>query len=1194
MKQLKLLVLLLLISPGMAFALGLGNLDIESGLNEPFAGRIELLSATLDELDSLTVGLADQQAFNRAGIERPFLLSRLKFTLQRPEEGTSYILVQSQVPILEPFLNFLVEVSWARGRLFREYTVLLDPPLYDPEVNIKKTISAAPVPAEIAASLPADTKLLDDPEHQVVYTDAFDEGTDVAPAIAYDGGDYGPTQSPDTLWGIASAARPDGVSINRMMLALLRTNPNAFIDGNINGLKRGQILSMPTDSELTRLSNTEVLAEINSQHALWGDIKNTVTTQVAERPAGSSGSETPAEQAAATVATINEPESELKLVAASTVGNDGNDQAIDGGAAADSTASAELTLAQESIQALTQENVELTDRLQESEILLEDLKRLIALKDDELASLQSQFAQQAAMAEEAAEAVEQAAMAEEAAEAVEPAAMAEEAAEAVEPATMAEEAVEADEPAVMTEEAAEAVEQATMAEEAVEAVDPAVMTEETEQELITEDAAEGAQPEVGAEDATEEVVEESLPAATGIMGMVNTYLTPIKNIVTGNSMIVKIAGGATLLVIIIALIVKKFRQESAEVLELDTRAMSEFSDAQSDAGNQPGIDVEYADQSSASASYLGEGESEAITDVPKAATESLSTEDNTPVPDFDEEQDPLQEVNTYLAFEQFGQAEEFVRNVIERSPDNPEGHIKLLEVFYTSGNKQAYEEAAHTLHDLVSGQGEYWNMAVAMWAEMSPNRALFEEGADEPEDTAEAAVTGVGIVDIATDDQDDNSNLDFDIGLGEEESVVALDSSDESRESDEEALLDMTVTTDLDGDASLNMETGAATESDGGTIEFEMTDSEEDIAGANDQDNVIEFDTASINSSAPETDSGTATFDLDMEDESNEISLDVSDGDVTEDEVALDLSDTGTDEVPLDLSDTGEEEISLDLSDTGTDEVALDLSDTGEEEMSLDLSDTGTDEVALDLTDTSEEEMSLDLSDTGTDEVALDLTDTGEEEMSLDLSDTGTDEVALDLTDTSEEEMSLDLSDTGTDEVALDLTDTSEEEMSLDLTDTSEEEMSLDLSDIGTDEVALDLPEPGEEEMSLDLADTKENEPSLDASDSDDDEIDFDFNLDEDGEDASEDADFEKTIVLPKSESVAESNEDGDETTVFVPRSATPDEQSLEDEIATKLDLAKAYVELDDKNSAKSILDEVIAEGNAEQKKQAEALLSRV
>ena len=94
----------------------------------------------------------------------------------------------------------------------------------------------------------------------------------------------------------------------------------------------------------------------------------------------------------------------------------------------------------------------------------------------------------------------------------------------------------------------------------------------------------------------------------------------------------------------------------------------------------------------------------------------------------------MQEVNTYLAFEQFDQAEEFVRNAINDAPENAEYHTKLLEVFYTSGNKKSYEEEAKSLHDKFGEANEHWNMAVAMWSEMSPNRALFEEGADDEDD----------------------------------------------------------------------------------------------------------------------------------------------------------------------------------------------------------------------------------------------------------------------------------------------------------------------------------------------------------------------------------------------------------------------------------------------------------------------------
>ena len=130
MKRKIYLVIMLALMPGLVNALGLGNLDLNSALNEPFDARIKLLSATADELDSLKVGLADSEAFARAKVDRPFLLSKLRFSLHRAvDDGPDYIRVFSQDPIREPFLNFLVEVSWSNGRLFREYTVLLDPPM---------------------------------------------------------------------------------------------------------------------------------------------------------------------------------------------------------------------------------------------------------------------------------------------------------------------------------------------------------------------------------------------------------------------------------------------------------------------------------------------------------------------------------------------------------------------------------------------------------------------------------------------------------------------------------------------------------------------------------------------------------------------------------------------------------------------------------------------------------------------------------------------------------------------------------------------------------------------------------------------------------------------------------------------------------------------------------------------------------
>ena len=110
-------------------------------------------------------------------------------------------------------------------------------------------------------------------------------------------------------------------------------------------------------------------------------------------------------------------------------------------------------------------------------------------------------------------------------------------------------------------------------------------------------------------------------------------------------------------------------------------------------------------------------------------------------------------------------------------------------------------------------------------------------------------------------------------------------------------------------------------------------------------------------------------------------------------------------------------------------------------------------------------------------------------------------------------------------------------------------------------------------------------------------DMDFDLSLDEPAEDSADseiDLDLDGTVEIPKSTVVEDDDDEEEDHTVFVPRAAQPEEQSLEDEIATKLDLAKAYVELGDKDSAKAILDEVMADGNDEQRKQAEDLLGQI
>src|SRR3984957_13828498 len=138
-----------------SFALGLGEIHLNSALNEPMNAEIDLIAVSPDELAALRAALAPREAFTRYGIDRPPFLSTLTFKVAKSKDGRDVLLVRSTDAIPEPFVTFLVEVNWARGRLMREYTVLLDPPVYTPGETAS---SAAPVAAATTAAAPSTAR----------------------------------------------------------------------------------------------------------------------------------------------------------------------------------------------------------------------------------------------------------------------------------------------------------------------------------------------------------------------------------------------------------------------------------------------------------------------------------------------------------------------------------------------------------------------------------------------------------------------------------------------------------------------------------------------------------------------------------------------------------------------------------------------------------------------------------------------------------------------------------------------------------------------------------------------------------------------------------------------------------------------------------------------------------------------------
>ena len=1020
MKQLfrALVVAVLLAAVGPVGALGLGELEKNSALNERFNGRIPLVSVSADEISTLQVGLADESAFERADVVYSPVLRDLKFELVEPKSGPDYIQITSNDPIREPFLNFLVELNWASGRIFREYTVLLDPPLYDPQQRAASTSTAStPAQESPAASVSQEG-------HQVNYPeDTAPRQRPVSPASAYSGGDYGPTRSGDTLWSIANEMKPASVTTHQMMLALLRANPDAFIGNNINGLKRGAILEMPDRQQMNAVNQSEALAQVKNQHGLWDGARQAMAAEPGQRADTTTAAPT-TEPSAGMSETGGESGSRLELV-----GTEEGATGQTGDTEGSGQTAEKLAVANENLESLRQENAELKDRLAQNEALIEDLKRLIALKNDELASLQGRTAEEAAGTESA------------------PAGMVD-MVEGVnypngDPSQFMNETTGDDEllpgPVPPDEPLSHTVNRPA------DAGTPATTTDATGDETAGQAAGEGekADTEPAQTAPSEPAQPAQQPAADsgGIVAMLMGYAATARTFLLNNLMIV----GAVLLAIIVLLAGSTYMRRRQTQLEEEADAAiasGTFPDFNAgDAADQTSFDndAESATELNAAAATAADDATE-ISTGSGAETSDEGDEDLFVVPQGEQEpqysadeddEDPLAEVNVLMAYEHFDQAESFVRNALKSDPNNVEYQAKLLEVFYAAGNKKKYEEAASDLRDMTGGQGEHWDMAVAMWQEMSPNRALFEGGGDEEDEQAADSTGGGGIVDItgdtaggssAQETSDTGGGLDFD--LGDSTGGGSGDTSDASSEmlditASEEAsgnddMLDLTAAESSSGDDDMLDVTSAASQVDDDDTMLDMTaagsteaESEEQSGSRDSEDDSFEFSLGDDDQNDSDlldvTQSGSVDSNEDLldvtsggqasqssadeDDNSLDFSLDMDSGSNNElDSEAMTAPDTATEDDASTMA-APETEFDLDSGESGStgDEVAesSDDSDNGFD-FDLDIGDSGNaaDEQAASGSDDSKSdtddsfEMDLEIQD---DSDSNDLDEIGDE-----------------------------------------------------------------------------------------------------------------------------------------------------------------------------------------------------------------------
>ncbi len=339
------------------YAQGLGEITVDSALNQPLQAHIALLDVSKLDESQIKVALATEAEFTLAHVSRSPNLSQLRFKVEMQKDGTGRILISSTDDIAEPFLDLLVGVTWPNGRTLREYTLLLDLP------NNKATTSKANAAVAGSASRASASPSAAIKEYEV--------------------------QKGDTLYQIAEQTRPSaGVGVQQMMVAIQRANEDSFVNNNVNRIMTGKVLRIPRQDEIALIDQEAAVAQINQQNQELG----AQPLAVNDSP-GAKGA--PARD-------------ELTLLSGDQDANGGGSKDLD---ATIKSLQNQLMLSEESLDRSKLENLELTNRLSAVQEQIDLLQNIIAIEDERIAQLQKQLSSQSAATKDALASVESAAQA---------------------------------------------------------------------------------------------------------------------------------------------------------------------------------------------------------------------------------------------------------------------------------------------------------------------------------------------------------------------------------------------------------------------------------------------------------------------------------------------------------------------------------------------------------------------------------------------------------------------------------------------------------------------------------------------------------------------------------------------------------------------------------------------------------------
>ena len=683
-----------------AEAAGLGRLTVQSALGQPLRAEVEVTSVSPDEAESLKARIASPEAFSRVGLQYKEALSGVRMDVEN-RGGRYFIKVTSSRPINDPFVDLVVELSWASGTFSREYTFLLDPPTQQSANQANRSGNAPVAGAATAAAAtgaaasgsnavrtidPATGRLVNQERGAQGRSQAASQPTEAKqqPAAQAQGGRDASSEGGtvtvgqgETLGMIAARVRPASATLDQTIVAIYRTNPTAFIQNNPNLIRQGRTLTIPSEGEIAAIDSTEAGRQLRMAARDFRSYKERMAGTTPEVATGN-GSSTASGAISAKVDDERggQAGSQDRLELSRSEG--GKDEQGSAVGARD----AEAQVAREA--ALKEAN----SRIAELEKNVGALKSMLELKDKSLADLQAQLEKARVAGAQVSGTVAAAASA--------AADKARDAASKMADKAAAEKAA--------AEKAAAEQDQSKPAEGAdKDAVERAAADAKAEVERVTNGDA-GKSKDMPQPAPVNDGEEQG--------GLIEGL--------SQNSLLLPGLGVAALAAGLGFWMLRRRRRED-----------DGFSDSIS------------ADEFSAN-SLFGTTGGQSVDTMTGASTQITTISESTPT-----EVDPIAEAEVYIAYGRETQAEEILREALKRQPERQAIRLKLLEIYSGRKDTVAFGQMAREMHDMTGGLNEEWSKVVQMGAALDPDNALYGDGTADlaaPSPVASAAAAGAAAV----------------------------------------------------------------------------------------------------------------------------------------------------------------------------------------------------------------------------------------------------------------------------------------------------------------------------------------------------------------------------------------------------------------------------------------------------------------